>query len=436
MAKALQRLNLCGFEAYCVGGCVRDYMMGVQPHDFDITTSALPDEVAKCFDDCRVIETGIKHGTVTVVLENEMLEITTFRTDGNYSDGRHPDSVSFTPSLTQDLARRDFTINAMAYNCQTGLVDPFGGGDHIISRTICCVGQAQRRFSEDALRILRALRFSSVLCFEIESQTRDAIFQKADTLKKISSERIYAEFLKLLCGDNVQKILLDFREIFAVFIPQLEKCFDFDQKSKYHQYDVYTHIVKTVAKCPKDPIIRLAAFLHDIAKPDCFTIDENGCGHAFNHQKKSAEMAKEILRSLHCDNKTICDVVKLIEHHDDKMLSEKLWVKELISSTSFEFARKLMKLKRADILTHAKPYTSTNKICDIEKIIDDLERENACLFLKDLKISGNDLLKIGICDGKAIGQTLKYLLDLVIKEEITNSYHDLMSQAEIYKNKL
>lgn len=430
VASALMRLNGNGFEAYCVGGCVRDYIMGVEPHDFDITTAATPEEVADCFKDCRVIETGIQHGTVTVVLEGEMLEITTFRTDGAYSDGRHPDNVSFTRSLREDLARRDFTVNAMAYNPETGITDPFGGREHIKKKIISCVGDADTRFSEDALRIMRALRFSSVLDFAISDSTAQAVLRKLPMLDKISTERIYAELMKLLCGVNAEKILLGFPEVFARIIPELAPCVGFDQRTKYHKYDVYTHLVKTVSYCENIPVVRLAALLHDIAKPACFIIDSKGVGHAYGHQQKSAQMAKNILRRLHSDNKTISTVTALIARHDISIIPDRLWTKRLISETSFEFARLLMKLKRGDISAHAHICNDPAKTYETERIIDELEGEKACLFVKDLAISGSDLMNMGFAKGKLIGETLNRLLDDVITEKIPNSHDILLKKAE------
>lgn len=430
VSAALRRLNENGFEAYCVGGCVRDYIMGITPHDFDITTSATPEEVTQCFADCRVIETGLKHGTVTVVLQKEMLEITTFRTDGTYSDGRHPDNVSFTRSLREDVSRRDFTVNAMAYNPDVGLVDYFGGREHIKSKIIACVGEAERRFSEDALRILRALRFSAVLGFEIEETTAGAIFNKITMLDKISSERIYAELIKLLCGKDVERVLLDFREVFARIIPELGDCFDFNQRTKYHKYDVYTHIVKTVSSCENIPVIRLAALLHDIEKPSCFFTDANGIGHTYGHQEKGAETSRKILRSLRADNKTIATVTSLIARHDTRIIPDRIWIKKLISETSFEFAKLLFKLKRGDILAHADKYTSIDSVDAAEKIVDELEAENVCLFIKDLAVDGKALDCIGVPKGKPMGDMLKKLLELVINEEIPNEREILLNKAK------
>ena len=434
VASALRRLNDNGFEAYCVGGCVRDYIMGIQPHDFDITTAATPQEVTECFKDCRVIETGIQHGTVTVVLDGEMLEITTFRTDGTYSDGRHPDNVSFTRNLTQDLARRDFTVNAMAYNPEVGIVDPFGGREHIKEKIISCVGDANTRFSEDALRIMRALRFSSVLGFEIAQSTADAALGKTPMLDKISTERIYAELMKLLCGKNAEKVLLGFPEIISRIIPELAPCVGFDQKTKYHKYDVYTHIVKSVAYCDNIPVVRLAALLHDIAKPVCFFVDSKGIGRSHGHQEKGAEMAKNILKRLHSDNKTIATVTALIARHDIRMAPDRLWVKRLISETSFEFARLLMKLRRGDILAHADICNDPSYTYEVESVIDDLEKQNACLFTKDLAISGIDLMDMGFSKGKIIGEVLAELLDDVITETLPNTRQALTNKAlEILK---
>lgn len=426
VAAALTRLEQNGFEAYCVGGCVRDYIMGVTPHDFDITTNALPEAVEACFADCRVIETGLKHGTVTVVMDGEPLEITTYRTDGNYSDGRHPDSVNFTRSLEEDLARRDFTVNAMAYSPTRGLADPFGGREHVRQKVIACVGDPDRRFGEDALRILRALRFSSVLQFEIAPETAQSVLAKADTLAKISVERIFAELTKLLCGDDVERVLTHYRAVFAVIIPNLATGFGFDQRTKYHKYDVYTHIVKTVALCDKIPTLRLAALLHDIAKPACFTLDENGVGHTHGHQEAGADAAHEILHMLHADNKTITTVCELIRRHDTRVTPERIAIKRLIADTSYEFARLLFKLKRADILAHADEYAVTDKIDAAEGIIGTLEAENPCLSVKDLAINGGDLIAHGVTDGRQIGAALKRLLDEVIEERLPNEREALL----------
>ncbi len=430
--RALTRLDENGFEAYCVGGCVRDYIMGITPHDFDITTDALPEQVIECFTDCRVIETGLKHGTVTVMQDGEPLEITTFRTDGTYSDGRHPDSVFFTRSLEEDLARRDFTVNAMAYSPTRGLVDPFGGKKHIEQKIICCVGEPDRRFGEDALRILRSLRFSSVLGFEIAADTAKSAIEKAPTLNKISGERIYSELVKLLCGDGAERVLCDFREIFAVIIPPLSDCFGFDQRTKYHKYDVYTHIVKTVALCEKLPVVRLAALFHDISKPACFTLDENGVGHAHGHQERSAEQARELLHALHADNNTISTVYNLILRHDTRVTPERKWVKHLISETSYEFVRLLFMLKRGDILAHADEYAVTDSLDAVLEIVDELERQNTCLSVKALAIGGRDLIEIGITDGRRIGQTLNRLLAQVIDEQLPNTRTALIDAAHKY----
>ncbi|MBE6689623.1 MAG: HD domain-containing protein [Ruminococcaceae bacterium] len=430
VASALKRLNEHGFEAYCVGGCVRDYIMGVVPHDFDITTSALPNEVCQCFKDCRVIETGIQHGTVTVVLDGEMLEITTFRTDGTYSDGRHPDSVSFTRSLTDDLSRRDFTVNAMAYNPEVGVVDPFGGREHIKEKIICCVGDAGTRFSEDALRIMRALRFSAVLGFDIAESTAHAIFRKTPMLDKISTERIYAELTKLVCGKNAEKILLDFSSVICRIIPELTDCVGFEQKTKYHKYDVYTHIIKTLSSCDSILTVRLAALLHDVAKPDCFTVDNRGVGHSFDHQEKSARAAKAILRRLHSDNKTIATVTALIQRHDDRMIPDRIWVKHLISETSFEFVKLLMELKKGDILAHSDGYNDPEVTYKILDIVNCLEKENCCLFTKDLAVSGKELSEIGVPKGKIMGEILNKLLNLVINEKLENTPDALLEKAK------
>lgn len=424
--KIIACLNDCGFEAYLVGGCVRDSLMGKIPHDYDITTNATPDEMKKAFEGLKVIETGEKHGTLTVLIDGNSVEVTTYRIDGDYQDNRRPDFVEFTRNIKEDLSRRDFTVNALAFNEQDGLIDLFSGEKDIEKKTIKCVGEADIRFSEDALRILRALRFSSTLGFEIEEKTATSILKNRNLLKKISSERIFAEFKKLITGENAEKILIDFKEVIAVFIPEIRPCFGFDQRTKYHQYDVYTHIVKTVVACENDEILRLACFFHDIEKPSVFTLDKNGTGHFYGHPKPSAETTRAVLKRLKADNKTIQTVVDLVKYHDRQIAPSEKSVKRFLSKASPEFLRLLIKIKRADSLAHAVQYRNREEyLTSLLEILEKIEREEQCFKLKDLKINGNDLIDLGFF-GEEIGIVLKKLLKAVIDGEVNNEYEELI----------
>ena len=320
---AVKMLRNCGFEAFLIGGSVRDYIMNLPIGDIDITTSATPTEVKETFKDFRVIETGIKHGTVTVLIDNEPLEITTYRSEGTYSDNRHPDSVTFSKSLKDDVIRRDFTMNGIAFDFQDGFVDLVGGIDDIKSKTIRAIGDAETRFREDALRILRALRFSSVLGFSIEESTANAIHKCKDLLKNISAERIQVEFSKLICGKNAYSVLKEYADVICMFIPELEKCVDFQQVNRHHIYDVYTHTLKALEQSKNDLHIRLALFLHDIGKPYVAHFDENGEQHYYSHPKKSAELAEKILTRLRFDNETKNAVVTLVKMHDTPIMLDK-----------------------------------------------------------------------------------------------------------------
>ena len=320
---AIARLRAAGFPAYLVGGCVRDTLLGRVPGDWDITTAALPEQVEAVFAGERIIETGLKHGTVTVLLDGLPLEITTFRTEAAYSDHRHPDAVAFTPSLTEDLARRDFTINAMAWTRENtgdglnaGLQDPFGGQADLEKKLIRCVGDPHKRFEEDALRILRALRFASQLDFTIDPATAAAAHALRDTLALVSRERIAVELTKLLCGPAARRIIVEYWEILSVPLPELAPMAGLDQRNKHHCYDVLEHSAAAVEAVPPEKLLRWAALLHDVAKPACFTVDEAGRGHFYGHAKRGAPMAREIMTRLRFDKDTVNRVAQLVELHD------------------------------------------------------------------------------------------------------------------------
>ncbi len=432
---ALEVLKSNGFEGYIVGGCVRDSLMNIPPHDFDICTNALPEKMSELFHNFKVVETGLKHGTITVIINGIPIEITTYRFDGEYSDNRHPTKVSFVSDLKSDLSRRDFTVNAMAFNAQNGLQDFFGGQKDIKNKLIKCVGEPDLRFNEDALRMLRALRFSSVLGFEIDEDTSESILKNKGLLKNISSERISAELNKLLLGDNVYNVLEKYRGVIAVFIPELEATFDFDQKNPHHSLTVYNHIIKSVESTPKKLILRLTMLLHDIGKPKCFTVDEKGVGHFKGHQKVSAEMSEVILKRLKYDSATIKRVTSLIFEHDNRYPANKSAVKSFMSKYDYDFFKLQNKVRRADCSAQSM-YLRTEKLRQIEaveKIGKIILEENECFSLDNLKINGDDLISSGFKEGKQIGEILNKLLELVISDEVKNDRQSLINRAKAFK---
>ncbi len=424
-----EKIIRAGYEAYFVGGCVRDSLMGIEPHDYDMASNAEVDEIKRCFRGQTLVTAGEKHGTVGVVTkEKHVIEITTYRTDGEYKDHRHPEKVVFAKSITEDLARRDFTINAIAYNGE--YADPFGGAEDIKNKIIRTVGDPDRRFDEDALRMLRALRFQSKLGFGVEKATAESIHKNKNLLKSISAERVFAEFKEILCGDYAEKALTEFSDVIEVFIPEISPCINFDQQSRYHIYDVYTHIVKTIANSPKDASLRLAAFFHDIAKPRCFSLDEKG-GHFYTHPEKSAVIAENVLERLKCDGKTKSLVVQLVKDHDRELMPDRKSVKRFLLKNSPDYFDMFIAIKRADNLAHA-PFTfeyqkTLDKLSQIKENI--MESEGA-LSLKTLNINGRDLMDIGIKDGKTIGRILNELLLLAADEKVPNEKAALIRAAE------
>lgn len=430
----LDRLMKSGHDAYVVGGCVRDALLRDLPHDWDICTSAVPEEVERVFADCRVIETGMKHGTVTVVLNAVPYEITTFRIDGDYSDGRHPDSVTFTDRVLDDLSRRDFTINAMAYNNEAGLVDPFGGRKDLERKTIRCVGDPLDRFGEDPLRILRAIRFRSKLGFEIEAMTTAAMYALTPKLQKISAERVREELCKTLMGKHVFDALMGHGSIFVKsgWLPELETCFNFDQNNKWHDFDVYEHIVRSIdAYKGNDPVIRLTMLFHDIGKPACYVEDEKG-GHFPGHPLISSLIADRVMQRLKFDNKTRNEVVQLVREHDRIMTgATKRTVLKILNEIGEQQARRLADVRRADIIGASKK-NDPERLAAVDKyvaLIDEILAEKDCFTLKDLAVNGHDMMALGI-QGTQIGVSLKHLLDLVIFGAVPNEKQRLLKEAE------
>ncbi|MBO5889652.1 MAG: CCA tRNA nucleotidyltransferase [Clostridia bacterium] len=420
-----------GFEAYVVGGAVRDYYLGNFNSDVDITTSATPDEMIEVFKDFKTYPTGLKHGTVTINSLGEYIEVTTFRTEEGYSDCRRPDKVVFVKSILEDLKRRDFTVNAMAYNEVVGLVDPFLGLNDLKNKVIKAVGNPEERFKEDALRILRALRFSSKLNFEIDKDTELALYKTKHLLKKVSVERIYSELIKILMGDGVEKVLLKYKEIIFTIIPELKSCDNFLQQNKYHVYDVYTHIVKSISLAPKDKNARLALLLHDIGKPDCFSVDKEGVGHFYGHQKRSASIASNVLKRFKVDNITLKTVIDLVLLHDTKTELNRAEVKRFLNKYGVDFLNELIMVKNGDALAHNELYISS-RLDSIKKLQDtsiDIINSKECYTLKDLKINGNDLKNCGY-SGEQIKIKLNEILNKVIELKIENNRDILLKEIK------
>ena len=428
---ALDRLNAAGFEAFVVGGCVRDALRGAEPHDWDCTTNAKPQQICACFRDFHVIETGLQHGTVTVVIDHMPIEITTYRIDGVYADHRRPDSVTFTDSLTDDLARRDFTVNAMAYHPERGLIDPFHGADDLQCRMIRCVGNPQDRFEEDGLRILRAMRFASVLDFAVDPQTAAAVRMQKTLLHHISAERIDTELTKLLCGTAAERVLTEFAEVLFTVLPELEPMYGFDQRNPHHDYDVYTHTLKTVAACPPEPVLRWAALLHDTGKPHVFTEDARG-GHFYRHATVSVEIAKRALKAMKCDRKRYDRVLLLVEKHDLVMNGTEKQIKRIVSQIGMDAAEQLLLLHKADVTAQAACHRA-ERIAESDRLLAmlaALRAADACMSLKQLAVSGSDLLAAGVPEGRAVGAMLNRLLDAVIEGSLPNERDALLAYVQ------
>lgn len=421
----IQTLQEHGYEAYAVGGCVRDSLLGREPGDWDITTSASPDETKKLF--ARTVDTGIEHGTVTVLLGKEGFEVTTYRIDGKYEDSRHPTEVIFTRNLREDLLRRDFTINAMAYNDTEGIVDIFGGMDDLKRKIIRCVGNARERFGEDALRIMRGVRFAAQLGFSLEKETKEAMTELAPTLEKISAERIQTELVKLLVSDSPELIREAYHlGITAVILPEFDEMMRTGQETKYHRYDVGEHTVQAVCNVPPDKVLRLTMLLHDVAKPDMKTVDADGTAHFKGHDIRGEQKAKEILRRLKFDNDTIHKVTKLVRWHDYRMPAEKKNVRKAMSKISAELFPMYLLVKRADILAHSmyRREEELENLSGLQKCYEEIVADHECVSLKQLAVTGTDLIGIGMKPGKQIGEVLNELLRIVLEyPEFNNKEH-------------
>lgn len=424
-----------GATSYVVGGCVRDSILDREPHDWDICTPALPSELLVEFEErgYRVIPTGLQHGTITVHLNGNNYEITTFRRDGEYSDGRHPDTVEFTSDLIYDLERRDFTINAMAYNSEEGLVDPYCGYEDIQDRRIRCVGNPDDRFQEDGLRILRALRFSVQLGFKIELLTKRAMIDNRSLLNKISFERINSEFVKIIessSSHHARMLLLEFEDVLAAFIPEFKSTFGFEQNNPYHRYPVYEHILTVLKECTDTDIItKLAAFFHDVGKPHCYQDDENGIRHFKGHGRVGANMADTIMRRLKFDNDTREKVVQLVYYHGASFEVGKKYVRRWLNKIGVDQFKRLLVLRRADIMGQSE-FNREERLQKLDAVKDCLEEvltEKPAFSVKDLEISGKDVMKYMVMDEcPEVGYWLKHILNMVIDGHLQNNREDLI----------
>lgn len=432
---AINLLQSAGFEAYAVGGCVRDSLLGKTPNDWDITTSAKPEDMKSVFADFHCIDTGIKHGTVTVVIDGEPLEITTFRLDGEYEDNRHPKSVTFTSNLGADLGRRDFTVNAMAYSKKTGTVDLFGGQNDLKNGIIRCVGDPDRRFNEDALRILRALRFASALDFEIEEKTAQSLLKNRALLGNISEERIAKELLKLVCGKGAKRILTDVAPVLFEILPELQPMYKNSHDNPHHCYDIYEHTLIAVESIDPEPTLRFAMLLHDCGKPAVKKFDENGVAHFYGHQRISAEISAQILARLKVSNKFRDEILFLVSNHDRWELYENTEkMPRYLSKFGLDGVLKLLKVMRADVLAQSPEYRyRLDQIADAEETAKNLAAQKPCLSLSELQINGRTLMDIGIPQGRKLGAVLAQLLDEVIDGVTKNTQEALTTRArEIY----
>lgn len=418
----IDTLESAGYEAYAVGGCVRDTLLGRVPGDWDITTSATPEQVKAQFK--RTVDTGIAHGTVTVMLDKCGYEVTTYRIDGEYEDARHPKEVVYTANLLEDLKRRDFTVNAMAYNETNGLVDAFDGIGDLERGIIRCVGEPEERFGEDALRMLRAVRFAAQLGFSIETATKDAIALLAPTLSKVSAERIQVELVKLLTSENPQEVRAIYETgISKVILPEWDAMMETPQNNPHHCYSVGEHTIETLKYTGADKVLRLSAFLHDIAKPCSRTTDDNGIDHFYGHPEAGAVKAKEVLRRLKFDNATIDAVRALVWGHDvNPVLTDKS-VRRAVRKIGISCYPMIFELKRADILAQSE-YERTEKmeaLAQYEKLYREIMDRQDCLSLKDLAVNGKDLMELGVQQGKDIGRILNALLDIVVEDPQKNT---------------
>lgn len=431
--KIIGVLQEAGFEAYAVGGCIRDSLLGRTPNDWDITTSAKPMEVKALFS--HTIDTGIQHGTVTILLDREGFEVTTYRIDGEYEDGRHPKEVSFTGSLEEDLKRRDFTINALAYNETAGLIDIFEGQKDLKDGIIRCVGNAEERFTEDALRMLRAIRFSAQLGYRIEENTLAAIHKLAGNLEKISAERIQTELLKLMVSPHPDYLRTAYEcGVTKVFFPEFDLAMETPQNHPHHCYNVGEHILHSLMEVPADKVLRLTMLLHDIAKPQCLTVDEKGITHFHGHEEMGAEMSRVILRRLRMDNDTTDKVCRLVRFHDygNGVAPDRRIVRRAVNKIGEDLFDDFILVKKADLLAQSM-YLREEKLSNLaawDACYREIREAEECVSLRTLAVNGRDLIAAGLQPGRELGNILKQLLDEVLETPEKNEKDYLVSRAK------
>jgi tRNA nucleotidyltransferase (CCA-adding enzyme) len=432
--RIIEKLNANGYEGYAVGGCVRDAILGRNPEDWDITTSATPQEVKQLFK--RTFDTGSAHGTVSVLIgsgeERDIFEVTTYRIDGEYKDSRHPAEVEFTRSLAEDLKRRDFTMNALAYNDEKGLVDIFGGQEDIENEIIRAVGVANERFEEDALRILRGIRFSAQLGFKIEECTQLGMKALASNLANISAERIQVELIKLLVSSHPEKIREAYElGITKVILPEFDVMMQTEQETPHHKANVGEHTILALENIRADKVLRLTMLFHDFGKPLYKTIDENGVAHFKKHALASFELSKSILRRLKFDNDTIDKVSHLVYYHDYRMPATKTSVRRAVNKIGIDLFPLYLEVRKADVLSQSE-YQREEKLKDIEtikRIFEEIVADNECVQMKDLAINGKDLIALGVTQGKEIGKILKELLEVVLDNPEENEREKLLNRV-------
>lgn len=432
--RVMERLQAAGFAAHVVGGCVRDSLLGLPPQDWDLTTDALPEQTAAVFAEYPVLKTGMRHGTVTVLYEGMPLEITTYRTDGLYHDHRRPDRVTFVSDITEDLRRRDLTINAMAWEPHSGLCDPFGGQADLKAGILRCVGRAEERLEEDALRILRVLRFASVYGFSVEPETAAALFHRAPLLCHVAAERVRAELDRLLTGDHVGEVLRRFHEVLYPVLPELRPLAGFDQHSRYHDKDVLEHVIAAVESSPPNLPVRLTLLLHDSGKPSCFTRSEDGEGHFYGHAAFSETIAVTVTERLRYDHRTQETVRLLVKYHDTPIADTDAAVRRWLNRLGEERLRLLWDVQEGDCRAHAA-WTVPQRIAELNALRERLDRILAagdCTSMKTLAVNGDDLLKAGIPEGRALGACLHDLLEAVIAGELPNERDGLLAKGLDY----
>lgn len=416
----LELLEQAGYPAYLVGGAVRSQLMGQHPHDFDVCTAACPDDVRRICTGFRILDTGLQHGTVTVLLESGPVEITTFRAEGTYTDGRRPDSVSFVSDIRSDLARRDFTINAMAWSPRHGLCDPFGGQEDLARGILRCVGNPTERLTEDALRILRALRFAASYGLQIEPQTHQAVLHCRSFLQQISAERVTAELVQILCAPYVGRILISYAEVISEILPELHPMIGFDQNNPHHRYTLWEHSVRAVEAIPPRPVLRLTMLFHDVGKSVCYTEDDAGVGHFYGHATHSVPLTESALRRLRLDHALSEDILYLVRHHDTPLGQTLPSVRRKLAVHGERYFRALLAIHKADCIGQGTNLDNLTLLLQSEALFEEILADEGRLKRRDLAINGRDLISWGV-HGREIGDMLAALLNYVLDNPSRNT---------------